>query len=488
MPRVAVASLMHESNSFNPALTPLADFRIAPASIDGWNQGSTELAGFLSEAPSQGIEPVAVFAAIATPSGPVAEEAFESLLQQLLGNLSACGPVDGVYLALHGAMVAEHIPHADEETVRRVRSLIGPRIPLVVTHDFHANISPETVALSTALITYQQNPHIDTKQRGQRAASLLGRTLRGEIQPVQAIVKPPMVWNIIFQNTFAEPLMPVVRQSIELEAQPGILSASVAGGYQYADVPFMGPSVIVVADKDVQLAQVQAQRLSDRLWNLRNDVRLQLPDPASAVKEAMAAETFPVALFDAGDNVGGGSAADSTFLLAELLRQNASGWVLTLSDPDAVREALRAGPDGAFAMPVGGKRDTLHGEPVPVRGKVRSLHAGRYVEPEVRHGGTRYHDLGPSAVIEVEGSTPDLQNLLLLTTLRTCPFSIHQLVSCGIYPDRQKILVVKGTVAPRAAYEPVAKKITLVDSPGSTAVNPARFSYQHVRPGLFGIS
>src|SRR5690606_12513243 len=144
--------------------------------------------------------------------------------------------------------------------------------------------------------------------------------------------------------------------------------------------------------------------------------------PASAVTEAMAAETFPVALFDAGDNVGGGSAADSTFLLAELLRQNASGWVLTLSDPDAVQEALGAGPGGDFAMPVGGKRDTLHGGPVPVRGKVRSLHAGRYIEPEVRHGGARYHDLGLSAVIEVEGSTPDLQNLLLLTTLRTCPF------------------------------------------------------------------
>jgi len=90
-------------------------------------------------------------------------------------------------------------------------------------------------------------------------------------------------------------------------------------------------------------------------------------------------------------------------------------------------------------------------------------------------------------VIEVEGSTPDLQNVLLLTTLRSCPFSIHQLVSCGIYPERQKILVVKGTVAPRAAYEPVAKKIVLVDSPGSTAVNPAHFSFQRVRPDMFGL-
>jgi microcystin degradation protein MlrC len=131
--------------------------------------------------------------------------------------------------------------------------------------------------------------------------------------------------------------------------------------------------------------------------------------------------------------------------------------VVTISDPAAVHEAIRVGLDGHFDLPVGGKRDRLHGDPMHIRGIVRSLHAGRYMEPEVRHGGGRFHDLGHSAVIEAEGSRPDLQNLLLLTTLRSHPNSIHQIVSCGIYPERQKILVAKGTVAPRAAYAPIAK-------------------------------
>ncbi len=152
-----------------------------------------------------------------------------------------------------------------------------------------------------------------------------------------------------------------------------------------------------------------------------------------------------------------------------------------------MREAIRVGLDREFEMPVGGKRDHLHGEPVRIHGVVRSLHAGRYMEPEVRHGGSRFQDLGHSAVIEVDGSTPDLQNLLLITALRSHPNSIHQIVSCGIYPERQKILVAKGTITPRAAYEPVAKKIVLVDSPGATAVNPARFQYKMARPGLFGM-
>jgi microcystin degradation protein MlrC len=118
---------------------------------------------------------------------------------------------------------------------------------------------------------------------------------------------------------------------------------------------------------------------------------------------------------------------------------------------------------------------------------VKSLSDGRYVENEVRHGGVRYHDQGLTAVIEAEGSTCDVQNLLMLTSKREMPMSIEQLVSCGIYPRRQKILVVKGVIAPRAAYEPVAASVIAVDTPGLTAVNPAGYSFEHVRRPLFGL-
>ncbi|MDQ6706754.1 MAG: MlrC C-terminal domain-containing protein, partial [Acidobacteriota bacterium] len=124
----------------------------------------------------------------------------------------------------------------------------------------------------------------------------------------------------------------------------------------------------------------------------------------------------------------------------------------------------------------------------PVQGVVRSLHHGRYVETEVRHGGQRYWDMGHSAVIEVKGSTPDDLNLLILTAERSSPNSLHQLISCGVYPERQKILVAKGTIAPRAAYEPVAARIVMVDTPGYTSVNPARFVFKNVRPGIWGLN
>ena len=223
------------------------------------------------------------------------------------------------------------------------------------------------------------------------------------------------------------------------------------------------------------------------MWANRDCLILHLPGAAEAVRQAMRADKVPVSLMDMGDNIGGGSAGDSTFLLGELLRQKATGWVVVIADPQAVQLAVRNGVGKPFDAMVGGKTDSFHGESARIKGHVKSLSDGRYIETEVRHGGGRYHDQGLSAVIEVEDSTPDLANLVLLNSNREMPSSIEQLVSCGIYPRGQKILVAKGVIAARAAYEPVSASVIAVDTPGLTAVNPARYSFKHVRRPLFGL-
>lgn len=491
--RVAIGGFAHESNSFNPSPTTLEDFDIEEAGnspaelLDLWSRSSTELAGFIVAGKQLGFELLPALYADATPKGPLTQSTFETIASRLIAKMKSLGKLDGILLALHGAMVAENFPHADEELLRRFRAAFGMELPIVVTHDFHANVSPEIVRLATALITYKQVPHLDTKDRGIQAARILNRVLRKEVKITQAIVKPPMVYNIIFQNTYQKPFLPITQATMELEKHPKVLAASACGGYQWADVPFMGPSVIVVTDNDQALAEREARRIADMMWASRHELRLNLPGPAEAVRRAINAPKFPVALMDTGDNIGGGSAGDSTFILEELLKQKAQGWVFVLADRAGVEAAKKAGIGGVFDLEVGGKTDHLHGNPVRIRGRVKSLHDGRYIETEVRHGGGRYHDLGHAAVIEVEGSTRDLPNLLLLTTRRSSPNSLHQIISVGIYPERQRILVAKGTIAPRAAYEPVAAEIIYVDSPGATAVNPARFRFKLVRPGLFGI-
>jgi microcystin degradation protein MlrC len=476
---VAIGGIKHESNSFNPEKTVLSDFQ--SPELESMRNQSTEISGFLEAARDEGFDVYPAYIAGATPKGPLTKETFDTLTERLVQSLKAAPKLDGILLALHGAMVADGYSQADDEIVRRVRNAVGPSIPIIVTHDFHGNPSQELIKLTTALISYQQNPHLDTKLRGRRAGAIMARTLRGAVKPVQVIVKPPMIYNIIFQNTYAEPFLHITKASMDLEqSNPKILSVSVMGGYQYADVPSMGPSVIVVTNGDRQLAEREAKRFGDMLLADRDRIVLNIPDPAAAVKEAMTAPKFPVSLFDTGDNVGGGSPANSTAILEELIKQKATGWVMTIADPAAVQAAIKAGPGAAFATQVGDK-------PIAIRGKVKSLHDGDFIEPEIRHGGGRYFSMGASAVIEVEGGTRDEKNLLILTTKRIVPYSIHQLVSLGIYPERQKILVAKGTVAPRAAYEPVSAKVILVDSPGSTAVNPARFQFRNARKDLWGL-
>src|SRR5262249_21159313 len=137
--------------------------------------------------------------------GMVTGGAFHTLVGELIQRLKSGPRLDGVLLCLHGTMVAEGYPHADAEIVRRVRAGLGKRIPIVVTHDFHANVSPEIVQLATALNTVKECPHLDTKERGVQAAKIMADTVGGKVKPTQALAKPPMVYNLIFQDTFHGP-------------------------------------------------------------------------------------------------------------------------------------------------------------------------------------------------------------------------------------------------------------------------------------------
>ena len=489
---IAIAGISHESNSFNVHKTKLEDFGQRPdlsreQFIRVAAKSNTTVSGYIEGAKRFGLDLYPTTVVRAQPKGPVTDRAFNTLSEKILKELKAAPKLDGIFLALHGAVVVESHPSGDLELTRRVREAMGRDIPIIVTHDFHANVDPDMTRYCNALITYKENPHLDTKQRGIQAARIMADMVNRKVKPTMAIVKPDMMYNIVYQYTSIEPLAPIVRESRNLEENPKILAVSVSGGYQYADVPWMGPSVVVVTDNDPALARREAQRLSDMLWDTRDRLALNVPTPAEAVKKALQGGKFPAVLIDMGDNIGGGTPGDSTFILEELIKQKAEGWVVVMADREAAKKAFAIGVGGTFEGEVGGKTDQMHGKPVRIRGRVRSLHEGRYVEPEVRHGGGRYWNMGHTAVIHVEGSTLDLPNLLLLTTRRSSPNSLHQLISNGVYPRRQKILVAKGCIAPRAAYEPIAGVMIEVDSPGATAVNPARFEYKHVRKPLFGL-
>ena len=282
------------------------------------------------------------------------------------------------------------------------------------------------------------------------------------------------------QDTSQDPLRPFLEELRRLESQPPMLAASFALGFPYADVPQMGPSILIVTDGDLELARQEAELLAQRVWADRERMVAPLPEAREAVARALRAKELPVVLVDFGDNVGGGSAADGTLLLQEMLRQGATDGVVCLYDPQSVQQCLAAGVGGRVMLRVGGKVDQLQGGPVEVAGRVRVLHDGTYVEPEARHGGKRVNHMGLTALVEIDG-----RNLLVLTSQRHPPFSLGQLTCLGIDPRRQRIIVVKAAIAYKAAYKPVAGTIIEVDTPGLTAVNPARFTYRRIRRPMY---
>jgi microcystin degradation protein MlrC len=482
--RIAVAGFMHESNTFSPILTDRAAFEaqslsLGPALLDEWREAHHEMGGFLEGIQANGDEPVPILMAWATPSGPVADAVLDEITGRIIDELRRLRP-DGLLLALHGAMVAQSYPDGDGEVLFRLRQALGPSFRLVVTFDLHGNLSERQIRSCTAAVAYRTCPHVDQRECGLRAAALLRRILHGERAPRVALVKPPLIVNIMSHDTRCEPLASLFEDVRRLESCPGIWSASLLPGFAYADVPQMGPAVLVVGDNDSDAPEREADRVGRQLWDMREQLARPLPDPATAVTLATQATQLPVALVDTGDNVGGGSAADGTVLLSEILRQGGTDSVVCLYAPDEACQAAQAGIGSQVAFAVGGKVDRFHGDPAPVVGRVRVLHDGTYTEPAIRHGGKRVNHMGLTALVEIQG-----RNLLVLTSQRHPPFSLGQLTCLGIDPRQQRLLVVKAAIAYKAAYAPVAGTIIEVDTPGLTAVNPHRFAYRHIRRPIF---
>ncbi|MBY0508356.1 MAG: M81 family metallopeptidase [Bryobacteraceae bacterium] len=483
MLRVGLLGFLHESNTFAPVPTTYEHFAATSLTRgeelrERWLGKHHELSGLLAGCEESGLTVVPGMATYTVPGGAITAESFERLAAELIGSIAL--PLDGLLVALHGATASETYPDADGEILRRIRAVTGPDLPIICTLDLHANFSQAMAELATATIAYRTNPHLDQFARGREAAWLMARTLRGEVQPVQALETPPLLIQISRQHTNVEPARGLYADLETVLTWPGILSASVTMGFYYADVPEMGMGFLAVADGDEALARRAARWMSERAWARRAEFVGNLPTPAEAIAYAKETTRLPLVLMDVGDNVGAGSPADSTILLAEVLRQGARDALVVLYDPESVAQCVAAGVRHTVSLRVGGKTDALHGAPVAITGTVRTLSDGLFVEHQIRHGGWGHGDQGVTAVVETaEGHS------IVLTSLRMPPMSLEQVLSLGLRPERKRILMAKGVVAPRAAYEPVAGEILLVDTPGVTSDNPAVFNYRRRRKPLF---
>ena len=330
-----------------------------------------------------------------------------------------------------------------------------------------------------ATIAYRTNPHLDQKQRGLEAASLMARTLSGEVRPVQAAAFPAVAIGIERQDTSSPPCLPLYEKADAWLREPGVLSDSIVLGFPYADVPEMGSAFIAVTDGDSGLAQRIADDLAGYLVAHRDRFVGEFVSIPDAVEAALGGEG-PVCLLDMGDNVGGGSAADGTLIAHELLARGGAKTFLCLYDPESVERAVSAGIGGRLTLDMGGKTDDRHGPPIRAEVRVRGIHEGRFTESAVRHGGRTAFDMGQTAVVTTDGGLT-----VSLTSLRTVPVSLGMMTSLGLEPAGFQVLIAKGVHAPTAAFAPVSRRLIRVDTPGATTADMRRFDYRYRRRPLY---
>ena len=472
--RVIIGMMSHETNTFSTVKTTLSDFRpmYGQEIVETLKGTRSGIGGYIDVFDREGVEYIPTIAAGATPAGELRNEDFWKIVNYIKDTINQAGKIDGVLLALHGAMVAEGVPEAEGTLLREVKEIVEDT-PVIVTLDLHGLISGSLIDNCDAVFGYDTNPHIDMYERGVEAAEALVKTMKGEIKPTVAHRKLPMLPPTINQRTAEGPMVKLLETARQMETQPGVLNVCLFPAFPYADVQRAGSAVVAVTDNDPELAQELADILGEEMWSLRNEFLKPLTPIAEAVSTAINAPEGPVVLADVADNPGGGAPGDGTEILRELLRQDATNTGFAcIKDPEAVQKAIEIGVKNTFTMKIGAKTDGFHGEPLEVTGTVRTITDGRFIHKAMAVGVPA--DVGRTAVIDVNGIE------IILTERSHAPNDPEIYRRNGIEPTDKKILVLKSRGHFRAAYEPFSKQIIEVDAPGLTTPNLEWFTYHNI--------
>lgn len=498
--RVAAAQIAHETNVFSSVQTDFAAFvasgiHLGQEALETAARTNTEFGGFITGAAAQGFELEPIVAVWATPSGMVTQDAIERLTNILADGLRAAiseGPLDGVLLALHGAMVTEVDDDGEGYVLQAVRDVVGPDVPIVATLDLHANISPRMVQLADVLIGYDTYPHIDMAERAEEACAVLARLIRGEIHPTSALRKPPLLPTSQRMTTGRMPMRALMEQAHRMEEDPRVVNVTVAGGFPLGDTEDAGFGIIVTTNDETALAGQLADELAAEAWSLRDgflggvatfEHAADLIRSLDSEEEVDMPVSGPLVLVDIADNPWTGGPGDSAELVRFLFAEGVHGAAVALvRDPAVVREAIAAGPGGQIVVDLGGKIDRLHGEPLPVRARVKLLTDGRYVNDGPMMAGLTV-DLGPTALLLCEpvSGLPSPPVEVIVTTRAETPIDLNVFRSHGIDPTRKRVLGLKGKGHFRAAFEPIARRVVLIEGPGITGADLSRLTFRKVR-------
>ncbi len=457
MKRIGLIQILQETNWFNPVRTVRADFEnfgVGTGRQVLSKYGNVgELGGFVQGLKKwrEPVRPVGVLRLQAWSGGPAARKTKAWFGALLAKELRRAGRLDGLLVALHGAMLGEDEPDLDGWLLENIRGIVGPDLPAVATIDLHAHVTGRMIRHASAIVGYHTFPHVDQPQTGMRAAHVLRRILAGA-RPVSALVRIPMITGGELQSTFVPPLKTVFQKLVALESRKGVLSTAILMTQAYLDVPELGWTVLIVTDGRAEFGRRHAEELAARCWPVRKKLVMKFLKARPCVDRALRCQGQPAVIADGADATNSGGGGDSVHLLKELIRRKIPGGALTIMvDPSAVKHANQVGVGAAFHFAVGGKRDHVFSRPMKIKGQVASLHkrAGYILNG---HGGTNLQiDMGRAAVVQVADVT-------LLLVEKPGPGSTPLMYRCvGLEPKDFKIVIVKSPAGFRAEFGPLRR-------------------------------
>jgi len=483
--RVLSAEINHETNTFSILPTTIQSYKARRyyrgeeirEAMAGTN---SEMGAHLDAAKRYGWNLIQPISAHATPAGKTTTKTWALLSNQVI-EACAKGPFDGVLLALHGAMVTEDQDDAEGDLLGRLRDRIGPEVPIAITLDLHANVSQAMARLADIIIAYRTYPHVDIYERAMEAAGLLQRTMNGQIHPYSLMRRGPLLEGCDYGRTQGGPMSRLIQKAERMkEAERGVLAVSICAGFPWADIPEVGPSVTITGDGQNPRFQEIAEELMENVWNTRREKTVKEVSLKEAMAEARGVsaddDRKPLVLADYSDNPGSGGYGDGITLLRAMIEaQLPEAAFACVADPEAAQKCIAVGTGREVTVALGAKVDPkTYGPPLVVCGVVEKISDGVFTCQGPMTKGVRF-SLGPTAVLRSGGVR------VLVTTSNMQVYDLQVFLTQGIDPRGCPVVAVKSWHHFRASFEPISRKVMLVDSGGLASMDLKRFTFRKAR-------
>ena len=483
---IAVGGLHHETNTFAPLKATYDEF-LQGGGWPGIQRGQAffktfpgmnlPIAGGIEVLAGHGHTLMPLVWAAATPSAHVTEDAYERIVGAMLDDLKAAGPLDGIFLDLHGAMVTEHLDDGEGELLRRVRAVVGNAIPIVASLDLHANVTREMLDFTDVMVAYRTYPHVDMAATGRRAAEVLHGLLSCKRTPSKALETLQFLIPLPWQCTMTEPGGAVYRDLERIEGETGVL-LSFTPGFPAADFAGCGGAIFGYGE-DAGQTRAAVHALTAAIAEREGEFAGKIYDADEAVVEAMRRPAGkPIVLADTQDNPGAGGSSDTVGLLEALVRAGVPDAALAVMwDPASAAAAHSAGKGATVTLDLGGKSGAPGQRPFRGSFVVEAIGAGEFLGTGPMYGGA-HMKLGPMALLRIGG-------VRVVTATRKVQAADQAIFRhLGVEPTTTRLLALKSSVHFRADFAPIAQDILVVKAPGAMLADPLDFSFKRLRPGV----